>query len=166
MAKFPISKEAIETNELKGKDKENLEKNRISELDIQVAKILYPYLKNVENVEIVRALSSDESLITLLVKGKEEELFKNEGNCINALSKELKKKIRVVPLSDNHEMTLAALYNVKFVKTQEIFSKDNQHSSIKVYVKTSEKTHEKNLTELKSVMSYLYQKDVEIVKVE
>ncbi|MEM3372998.1 MAG: hypothetical protein QXF76_02170, partial [Candidatus Anstonellales archaeon] len=149
--------------ELKGKDKENLEKGIITELDINVSKILYPLLKDVENLEIVRAIQSDETLLTILVRGNESVLFKNDGNCISTLSKELKKKIRVVPITHNPEITLASLFNVKFIKIEEKYFKENLNNTVVTFYLKSKDKNTKQLEELKSVLSYLYQKDVEII---
>lgn len=162
MLKTPFSKKSMETGEYSEKEKSLLEAGTLSELDATISRILYSSNQNA-NAEFVKSID-DGSLLTLLIKGSEDEFIGKDGTSVNALSKELKRKIRIVTLSDRIELTVAALYGVKIVKVVESYAPAGEAPK-KVFVKKHELSEDK-VAELNKLLSYLYGMKTEIVAPE
>lgn len=159
MLKCPFSEKSVKSGEYTEKEKQLLESGTLTKLDVEITKFLYENNKNA-NAEFLKSIEND-SLITLLIRGNEDEFIGKDGSIVNTLSKELKRKIRIVPLPDKIERTIASIYNIKITKIVEIYSPKEEPVK-KIYVKKHELSQEK-IDELTKLFTYLYKMKTELV---
>ncbi len=103
--KGPLCEECIKSGVLCEECSKKLENKEISELDIEVARLLY----KLEKRDLVRGASFERAhlignLIVISTKGRVGTLVGKGGRVVRLLSHELNKKVRVVSVSNMKSM--------------------------------------------------------------
>jgi len=117
--KAPICDVCANAGELCGSCKEKLEKGKITQADVKLARGINELSVDYPSLERAEYLSAGEYKNLLLIKvprGTAGQIIGRRGALINALSKHLDKKLKVVEdASDTRKVIEKVLYPAKFL---------------------------------------------------
>jgi len=106
--KTPIPEEEIRAGTLSEETRRKMAEGRVSELDLEVAKILYKINEryNISSAEFFKALDLGKAVL-ILTKGEAGPLIGKDGKIVAAISNALGKKVRIVEVKGDVKKSVA-----------------------------------------------------------
>ncbi|MEM2963360.1 MAG: hypothetical protein QXW70_04030 [Candidatus Anstonellales archaeon] len=132
--KTPLCDLCGKTTVLCSKCKSNLKQGNITEMDIQVARLLYQINEhyNISEASFERAIDLGRTVL-ILTRGEMGLLIGKDGKVVSELSKFLGKKVRIAEFSGDLKKTIAdVLYPVKLIGINTIYSGGNEIYKVRI----------------------------------
>ncbi|MEM4633663.1 MAG: hypothetical protein QW275_00745 [Candidatus Anstonellaceae archaeon] len=132
--KTPIPEEDIRSGQMGKETKKLIEEGKISELDFEVAQILYKINEryNISAASFYKALDIG-SAVLILTKGEAGVLIGKDGKIVSEISSSLGKKVRIVETKGDLKKTIAdIIIPAKLIGINRVYSSGTEIVKIRM----------------------------------
>lgn len=163
--KTPLCDKCLSSQSLCEKCRSKVENNEISEIDLEVARVLHNLSQTEEdlkNIEFIKAIELPQLILIIVGKRDAALVVGKEGKTIRLLTKKLRKRARILEKSNNDEKIIKDLLKPAEVKNiGVIYSLDGERTKITVN-KEDEKLITMDKNTIETIIKLIINRDISL----